>query len=77
MERFFRPPAALLGKENSCLAQPPSARSYNGTVHLTTSDAAATLSPDGPVTNGVGFFTMTPGTLGTQTVRPWTWATLP
>ncbi|MFT3883645.1 MAG: VCBS repeat-containing protein [Gemmatales bacterium] len=44
------------------------ATSYNGTVHLTTSDALATLSADGPITNGVGFFTITPRTLGTQTI---------
>jgi hypothetical protein len=44
------------------------ATSYNGTVHLTTSDALATLSPDGPLTNGTGTFTITPMTLGTQTI---------
>ncbi len=44
------------------------ATSYAGTAHLTTSDPLATVPADGPVTNGVGLFTVTPRTIGTQTV---------
>jgi hypothetical protein len=44
------------------------ATTYNGTAHLTTSDALATISPDGAIANGVGFFTITPQTLGDQTI---------
>ena len=44
------------------------ATTYNGTAHLTTSDPLATLPPDGAIANGVGFFTITPKTLGNQTI---------
>ncbi len=44
------------------------ATTYSGTAHLTTSDPLATVPADGAVTNGVGFFTLTPRTIGTQTV---------
>jgi len=41
---------------------------YSGTAHLTTSDAQATLPADGAITNGVGFLTIIPRTLGNQTI---------
>ncbi len=44
------------------------ATTYNGTAHLTTSDPLATVPADGAITNGVGFFTITPRTVGTTTV---------
>jgi hypothetical protein len=44
------------------------ATSYNGTVHITSSDAQAFLPADGALTSGVGTFQWTPMTLGTQTL---------
>jgi hypothetical protein len=44
------------------------ASGYSGTVHLATSDPNSTVSADAPLTNGVGTFTVTPMTLGTQTL---------
>jgi len=41
---------------------------YNGIVHLTSTDAKATLQGAQALTNGVGMFTVTLGTLGGQTV---------
>jgi len=41
---------------------------YNGLVHLATSDASSTTSADATLINGVGTFTVTPMTLGTQTL---------
>ena len=41
---------------------------YSGTAHLTTSDPLATLPADGAITNGVGFLTIIPRTLGNQTI---------
>ncbi len=44
------------------------ATGYNGTVHLGSSDAASVTSADAALTNGVGTFTVTPMTLGQQTL---------
>lgn len=44
------------------------ATSYNGIVHLATSDAASSTSADAALANGVGTFTVTPMTLGPQTL---------
>jgi hypothetical protein len=44
------------------------ATSYNGTVHLTSSDPATVLPPDAALVNGVGTLPVTPMTLGTQTL---------
>lgn len=44
------------------------ATGYNGTVHLGSSDAASVMSADAALTNGVGTFTVTPMTLGQQTL---------
>ena len=41
--------------------------SYTGTMHFTSSDAAATLPGDNTLTNGVGVFSATLKTLGNQT----------
>ncbi len=41
---------------------------YKGTVHFTSSDAAATLPGDSTLTNGVGVFAVTFQTTGNQTV---------
>jgi hypothetical protein len=41
---------------------------YNGTVHFTASDPAATLPADATLTNGTGTFTATLNTTGTQTI---------
>jgi hypothetical protein len=42
--------------------------SYAGAVHITSSDAAAVLPSNGPLTNGVGAFSVTLNTTGSQTV---------
>ncbi len=42
------------------------ATSYNGTVHLASSDPATVVSADAGLVNGAGTFTVTPMTLGTQ-----------
>jgi hypothetical protein len=42
--------------------------SYTGTVHITTSDGAATPPPDATLTSGVGTFQVTFATAGVQTV---------
>jgi hypothetical protein len=42
------------------------ATGYNGFLHLATSDANSTTSSDAALTNGVGTFTVTPMTLGSQ-----------
>ena len=44
------------------------ATSYNGVVHLTASDPNATTSPDAALVNGVGTFTVTPVTMGAQSL---------
>lgn len=44
------------------------ATGYNGIVHLASSDAASATSADAVLANGVGTFTVTPMTLGTQTL---------
>jgi len=44
------------------------ATGYSGTAHLTSSDAAAILPANGTLTNGVGTFTVTLKTPGTQTI---------
>ena len=44
------------------------APSYNGTVHLTSSDPATVVSADAALVNGVGTFQVTPNTLGAQTL---------
>jgi hypothetical protein len=44
------------------------ATSYNGTIHLSSSDPNTTVSADIALTNGVGTFQVTPMTLGTQTL---------
>ena len=44
------------------------ATGYNGTVQLTASDPNMVLPPDGNLVNGVGTFSVTPMTLGTQTI---------
>jgi hypothetical protein len=44
------------------------ATSYNGTVHLTSSDGSAVLPADAALTAGVGTFTVTLKTAGSQTV---------
>jgi hypothetical protein len=44
------------------------ATSYGGTVHFTSSDAAATLPADGTLTNGAGTFSATLRTVGSQTL---------
>lgn len=41
---------------------------YSGTVHLSSTDAAATLATDGTLTNGVGNFSVTLNTAGTGTI---------
>lgn len=41
---------------------------YTGTIHFTTSDAAATLPPDSTLTNGSGTFSITFNTAGTQSM---------
>lgn len=41
--------------------------SYNGTVHFTSSDAAAVLPADAKLTNGSGIFSVTFNSAGTQT----------
>jgi hypothetical protein len=43
-------------------------RATNDTVHITSSDASATLPPDAPLNNGVGTFTLTLKTGGSRTV---------
>jgi autotransporter-associated beta strand protein len=42
--------------------------SYHGTVHITSSDGAATLPPDAALSNGTGTFQVTLNTAGNQTV---------
>jgi hypothetical protein len=42
--------------------------SYNGAIHVTSSDPAATLPPDTRLTNGTGTLTATLRTPGTQTI---------
>ena len=44
------------------------ASSYNGTVHFTSSDSQAVLRPNSALTNGVGNFTATLETAGSQTL---------
>lgn len=44
------------------------ATSENGVVHLASSDASSVTSTDAALTNGVGVFTVTPMTLGSQTL---------
>ena len=44
------------------------ATSYSGTVHLSSSDAQAILGANAPLVNGIGYFSVTPVTLGTQTL---------
>ncbi len=44
------------------------ATSYNGVVHLASSNASSTTSADAALTNGIGVFTVTPMTLGLQTL---------
>ena len=44
------------------------ATTYTGTVHFTSSDAAATLPANSTLTNGVGTFSATLNTSGTQTI---------
>ena len=46
----------------------PMVTSYSGTVHLTSTDSAAALSPDHALTNGTGFFLATLNTPGIQTI---------
>ena len=41
---------------------------YNGIVHFSSSDSAATLPPDSQLSNGVGTFSATLATLGTQSL---------
>ena len=41
---------------------------YTGTVHLTSSDAAATLAPDSTLTSGIGQFSVSLATAGSQTL---------
>jgi WD40 repeat protein len=53
--------SALDGAENIAAA-------YSGKVHLTSSDANAKLPADGPLTNGVGNFSVTLETAGNQTI---------
>ena len=45
------------------------ATGYTGTVHFTSSDPAAVLPADATLTNGVGTFSVTLKTAGTQSVR--------
>jgi hypothetical protein len=42
---------------------------YNGIVHLSTSDPNSLTSADAPLVNGAGMFTVTPMTVGQQTLR--------
>ncbi|HMF23721.1 MAG TPA: hypothetical protein VKG24_16555, partial [Pseudolabrys sp.] len=44
------------------------ATGYSGTVHFTSSDGAATLPANATLTNGVGTFSATLKTAGTQTI---------
>ncbi len=44
------------------------AAGYSGTVHFTSSDATAVLPADSPLTNGVGTFSATLNTSGSQTL---------
>jgi hypothetical protein len=44
------------------------ASGYNGTVHFSSSDAAAVLPPDSKLTNGIGTFAVTLKTAGSQTL---------
>jgi hypothetical protein len=44
------------------------ATGYSGTVHFTSSDTAASLPADSPLTNGTGIFPVTLNTAGTQTI---------
>ncbi len=44
------------------------ATSYNGTIHLSSSDPNTTISGDVVLTNGIGTFQVTPMTLGIQTL---------
>ncbi len=44
------------------------ASTYSGAVHLSSSDAATSVSADVTLVNGVGAFTVTPMTLGAQTL---------
>ena len=44
------------------------ATSYNGTVHLASSDPNSTASADAALVNGVGTFTLTATTMGSQTL---------
>ncbi len=44
------------------------ATSYNGTVHITSSDATALLPADGALVAGIGTFQITPMTLGTMSI---------
>jgi hypothetical protein len=44
------------------------ASSYNGVIHLSASDAGSTTSADAALINGVGTFTVTPTTMGLQTL---------
>jgi autotransporter-associated beta strand protein len=44
------------------------ATGYTGTVHITSSDGAATLPPDAGLTNGTGNFQVTLNTAGNQTI---------
>jgi len=44
------------------------AAGYTGTVHFTSSDSAATLPPNASLTNGVGTFSATLKTAGSQTI---------
>lgn len=44
------------------------ATSYNGVIHLSSSDSGSTTSADAALVNGVGTFTVTPTTMGTQTL---------
>ena len=44
------------------------ATGYTGTVHLTSTDAQATLAADATLTNGVGTFSVTLKTVGAQTI---------
>ncbi len=44
------------------------ATGYTGTVHFTSSDAAAILPANGTLTNGVGTFSVTLKTVGTQSI---------
>lgn len=45
------------------------AADYNGTVHFSSTDPAALLPPDSPLTNGMGTFAVTMNTPGAQTIQ--------